>query len=340
MRSFALEQPPRIGTDLLGAGFFGGTRPKDDNLIYVGSGKAAISLILAYLKSIGVLPNKMTPVLVPQWLGTWVYAQMLSHAFPTTNAGEPAAVALCYHQYGFPQDMDRVLDIAASRRIILIEDCAHAAATTYKGHALGTMGEFGLFSLSKFAFCFALGAIATKYSEFSNFVSERQRSSSRSLQLFINGFKFIDEYNNGLNRPRAVRFFDGVRNMAYARYGDQLRPGRVARGLWWRKRDAELSARRENFRHLRSLVDRFGICDHLEESGVAPYAVPLAIKGDRAARVVNELTSRGIKAGTYRFDVARCVFEPKFQPCVLIPIHSGMSGTGMNLVTESIMKCL
>jgi hypothetical protein len=340
MKTYALEQPPHIGADLFGACLRRPARPEGDALIYVGSGKAAIALIFAYLKSIGVLPNKMTPVLVPQWLGTWVYAEMLSYSFPTMNPGDAAAVALCYHQYGFPQDMDRVLDIAASRRIVVVEDCAHAAAGTYKGQALGTMGDFGLFSFSKFAFCYALGAIATARPEFPKFVSDRQRRASRSLRLLVNGFKFVDEYNNGLNRPRAVRLLDGMRAMVYARYGAQVAVGPSALGLWWQKRDAELSARLQNFQYLRSYVDRFGICDHLEDSGVFPYAVPLAIKGDRAVQVVNELRARGVKAGVYQFDVARCIFEPRFEPCVLIPIHSGMSGAGIELVTDTIVKCL
>ncbi len=44
---------------------------------YVGSGKAAIASILAYLRETGVLADKMDGVLVPGWLGVQVYQTIL-----------------------------------------------------------------------------------------------------------------------------------------------------------------------------------------------------------------------------------------------------------------------
>jgi hypothetical protein len=224
--------------------------------------------------------------------------------------------------------------------MIVVEDCAHAVAGSYKGRKLGTIGAFGLYSMSKFAFCYALGAITTTQDGFASFVAERQRHASIGLRLFINGFKLIDERNMARERPVASGWFDGIRGMAYARYGDQPMAGRRARALWWHKRDAELAARRDNYRQLRVATDRFGICDHLETEDVVPYAVPLAINGERAVKLVNALNARGIKAGVYRFDFARCVFEPDYRPCVLIPIHAGMAGEGMDLTIETISKSL
>lgn len=340
MKVYAFEQPPSIFSNLgmqrANATAFRGA----DGLIYVGSGKAGIALILAYLKLKGVLPNKMAPILVPQWLGTWVYAQMLNYGLPTTEVGSNASVVMCYHQYGFPQNMDRVLDIARDRNSVLIEDCAHAAGSLYKGQALGTIGDFGIFSFSKFAFCYALGAVTGKDQAFAGFVCERQNKASRGLRLFVNLVKFADEFNMGLQKPKAVAMFDSLRSMAYSRYGDQPLAGPNALALWLRKRDDELAVRAENFRELRSRVGHLGVCDHLETAGVSPYAVPLAVNGSKLPRLIIELHNRGIRAGTYQFDFARCVFEPKFGPVVLVPIHSGMKGGGLDLLADAILKTL
>jgi dTDP-4-amino-4,6-dideoxygalactose transaminase len=50
------------------------------------------------------------------------------------------------HFAGRPCDMDAICSIADTRGLKLIEDCAHAIETTYKGKHAGTFGEFGCFS--------------------------------------------------------------------------------------------------------------------------------------------------------------------------------------------------
>jgi dTDP-4-amino-4,6-dideoxygalactose transaminase len=50
------------------------------------------------------------------------------------------------HFAGRPCDMDALLDIAKRRGLVVIEDCAHAIETEYKGKKAGLFGDFGCFS--------------------------------------------------------------------------------------------------------------------------------------------------------------------------------------------------
>ena len=50
------------------------------------------------------------------------------------------------HFAGRPCDMDAILDIATRHNLSIIEDCAHAIETEYKGRKTGTFGDFGCFS--------------------------------------------------------------------------------------------------------------------------------------------------------------------------------------------------
>lgn len=59
---------------------------------------------------------------------------------PRTRAVVPV------HFAGRPCDMDGITAIASSRDLRLIEDCAHAIETEYKGRPAGTFGDFGCFS--------------------------------------------------------------------------------------------------------------------------------------------------------------------------------------------------
>jgi len=50
------------------------------------------------------------------------------------------------HFAGRPCDMDAILDIARRHNLKVIEDCAHAIETEYKGRKTGTFSDFGCFS--------------------------------------------------------------------------------------------------------------------------------------------------------------------------------------------------
>jgi len=50
------------------------------------------------------------------------------------------------HYAGFPVDIRPLLDLAASHKVNVIEDCAHALITHLDGKALGTFGACGCFS--------------------------------------------------------------------------------------------------------------------------------------------------------------------------------------------------
>ncbi len=52
------------------------------------------------------------------------------------------------HIFGHPADMDPIMDIARKHNLIVIEDCAQAPLTTYKGRMVGTIGHIGVFSLN------------------------------------------------------------------------------------------------------------------------------------------------------------------------------------------------
>lgn len=53
------------------------------------------------------------------------------------------------HLFGWPVDMDPVMDLARERKIPVIEDAAQAFGATYKGRKVGAIGDIGCFSLQQ-----------------------------------------------------------------------------------------------------------------------------------------------------------------------------------------------
>lgn len=50
------------------------------------------------------------------------------------------------HYAGYPCDMDEIIRIAKKHNLYIIEDCAHAPGSEYKGKKCGAIGDIGVFS--------------------------------------------------------------------------------------------------------------------------------------------------------------------------------------------------
>lgn len=59
---------------------------------------------------------------------------------------EKTKAIIIVHLYGQPCEMDRIMKIAESRNIPVIEDCAQAHGATFKGKKIGTFGDISCFS--------------------------------------------------------------------------------------------------------------------------------------------------------------------------------------------------
>jgi DegT/DnrJ/EryC1/StrS aminotransferase family len=339
MRTIHLEKPPQL-RDVQKALWAGLSRApaqanSDPGFRFVGSGKAAIAAVLGFLRKTGALANKNSEVLVPQWLGIPVYQQITNYAFPVLSCTQRTRAILVYHQYGFPQDIDRIRDFAASHKLTLIEDCAHAAGRFYRNQAVG---DYAIYSFSKFAFCFALGGVSFSEADFCAHLDMMVARQPPLLRPAINLFKLIDEWNLAQDPPRMAAAMTRARIAAYSLYGESFAPSRRAVALWNDSGPGELATRRKYFAYLRERSRDWGIGDHLETDDIAPYAIPVRVAEDKAPVLVARLQEEGVHTGIYRFDMNRCLLAPDFVPCVLLPCHGGIAEVEFDKIVEIVRR--
>lgn len=54
------------------------------------------------------------------------------------------------HNGGYPCDMDAISQIARKHKLVVIEDCAHAHGSEWKGRRCGSLGDLSAFSFQQF----------------------------------------------------------------------------------------------------------------------------------------------------------------------------------------------
>jgi dTDP-4-amino-4,6-dideoxygalactose transaminase len=59
---------------------------------------------------------------------------------------ERTKAIIVVHMGGHPADLDRLLEIVRKHKLALLEDCAHAHGTEWKGRKVGAIGDIGTFS--------------------------------------------------------------------------------------------------------------------------------------------------------------------------------------------------
>jgi len=132
------------------------------NLVFTGSGRAAIALALTTL---GI--GRGDAVLVPTFHCPTMVSPIIANGaraifFPIDDDGAPrldivsgmeldnVRAMLVAHYFGLPQPMALVRQLCDRLGITLIEDCAHAMFGEVDGRPVGKWGDYAIVSLTKF----------------------------------------------------------------------------------------------------------------------------------------------------------------------------------------------
>ncbi|MBV8124767.1 MAG: DegT/DnrJ/EryC1/StrS aminotransferase family protein [Burkholderiaceae bacterium] len=109
----------------------------------IGPGDEVIVPTLTYIASVNAINYcGATPVFVDSVRDTWQIdpEDIRRHITPHTRAIMPV------HLYGQACDMDAIMALAQEHRLFVVEDCAEAFGSMYKGRHVGTFGDISTFS--------------------------------------------------------------------------------------------------------------------------------------------------------------------------------------------------
>lgn len=109
----------------------------------LGEGDEVIVPALTYIASVNtIIQTGASPIFVDSLENSWQIdpEDIRRKITPKTKA------VMVVHLYGLPCSMDEIMAICRNHGLLLIEDCAEAFGTYYKGQHVGTFGDVATFS--------------------------------------------------------------------------------------------------------------------------------------------------------------------------------------------------
>jgi len=270
-------------------------------------------------------------------------------------------VILATHMFGAPCEVDRLVRIAADRRIALIEDCAHAACSFYRGKHAGSFGHAAFFSFEsiKPVNTYGGGMVITGDPDFAARI--RRLRGSRVNKFPFRKIAVAAAENILLPGPVSAPFLyllslpswhETVEKIYRMSQRSGLRQGGMA------PLQAEIGIRklsslkervgliREKASYLVSLLSPDIQVQHMLEHAEANYYFFVVKVPDRLCEVRRYLLSRGIDAGVGSEVTDDCSAYLRERECVnarevfsralQLPLHYGMDRSSIRFVADAL----
>ncbi|GAA3733372.1 3-amino-5-hydroxybenzoate synthase [Plantactinospora mayteni] len=191
--------------------------------------------------------------------------------------GPRTVAVVAVHLAGLPADLDRLAEVCRRHSLALLEDCAQAVGTRWRGRAVGTVGDVGAFSLQQ-------GKVLQS-GEGGVLVCRDRAVADRAFALH-QGFTMPGSPTPAKHEPAA--------NMRLSSW-----PAAIARCQLTRVEE-QIAHRLRNARAVAALLrpdDPVELVDaHPGMSRWSPFSIPLRIVPERAGELSQELLVAALRA--------------------------------------------
>jgi len=267
---------------------------------------------------------------------------------------EKAKVLLIIHYFGFPQNMEEILRFCKEKEILLIEDCAHALYSRWKGKYLGTFGDYGFFSLRKSLPSLDGGMffISDKRISLDESGSDcSQKEHSQPFSIFSLLIKY-GEFGVGFTPRTFFRRFKSIRK-GFIEY-DATRKTNSLRGisktslslLKITSEEKIVEKRRKNYFFLQEHLQGFNNIKFLYPSlseGVCPLCFPILT--DNRDKIRINLLKKGINLRAFwdilPQEISSSDYSTSYQVAekiLLLPVHQSLDKRHLDYIEYSLKK--
>lgn len=157
------------------------------------------------------------------------------------------------HYAGVACEMDTIMDIAKRHNLLVVEDAAQGIMSTYKGRALGTIGDFGCFSFHETK-NFSMGeggAILInnpKYNEEAEIIREKGTNRSQFFRGQVAKYNWVEFGDSFLQSDLLAAYL-----WAQLEKADQITENRMS--TWYKYQEAFMPYAKEGIIELPTIPD-------------------------------------------------------------------------------------
>ncbi len=241
------------------------------------------------------------------------------------------------HYCGYPCDMDRLLGIAGEKKVVVIEDAAHAFGSTYKGRKIGSIGDAACFSFDpiKNFTCGEGGAVTLNDDKFAEAIRRK-----RSLGITRDSWQ---------RQKKAQSWYYEVVTQGYRYHMSNIN---AAIGIVQLKKLGRFIERRrwivEEYNKAFKRIEGINIFKW-EIREMAPFMYILRVDGDRRDEMMDFLASKGVASGVHyipnhlqpffsKYATELPATEKVWKEIVTLPLFYDMTDNDVELVISSVRE--
>lgn len=212
---------------------------------------------------------------------------------------EKTKVIIAMHYAGVACEMDTIMDIAKRHKLMVVEDAAQAVMSSYKGKALGTIGDFGCYS----------------------FHETKNYSMGEGGAILINNPAFNEKAEilreKGTNR---AKFFRGqVDKYTWVDFGDSYLPSEMNAAYLWAQLQRADEVNENRLTTWNAYYDAFRRFEESGRIGLPVIPETCAHNAHMFYIKTNDLDDRTKFISYMRENDVQCTFH-------YIPLHSAPAG--------------
>ena len=286
----------------------------DKNFRFLLSGKLASSLILKYLiKSHNINP-KLNEILVPKFMGFWVYANIQQSIQISTKFSEYTKIIWLYHQFGIPQSID-VKNFADENNLLIIEDCAHVLKANLDGGNSDILNSvYSIFSFSKFIDCAPLGGMQSIDKNFLLFLDNEINESSKIQSILINNLMKITKFFD----PNKLTY-KKLYNVNYALWNFPSKNLVNKINFFKKNIKSEIYLRNENFNFFKKEIKEKIYQNYFNYENLVCQKLPLVVDDLKLQKnIIEKFEHYNFPYELLTYDKNRNFLNPKFQKTIMI----------------------
>ena len=294
----------------------------NENQFYVGSGKSGINLILGHMRASGDLGSKNSQILVPRWMGQWVYIAMLNNGIPVFEFSKGVKCIYVYHQFGFLQNLLDIAQFANENDLLIIEDSAHLLKIECNQSKINFLGHHSISSPPKFFSMPPIGILESSDALLRDYVSIEKSNSSKLKPYIMSIRQSYIGRRTSLKKPNK-NLLDELNYKLYSSYlfTHNTTFNAVDR-LSSLAHEYEIRLERMQLVYSHFEQQRLPIMT-AQQSNIAVLKVPIFVSD----KEIDLLASREPWALNYliHFDRNQNLLKPNYQKAIAIPMHAQIS---------------